>query len=330
LRSQFTAAVRARALDVASRTLRALRAHSVHVTATTLGELLAAASDADDCDAALLALSAVAERPGKPARLDEGTLLAALGAATRTRNVALADAAWAALEATAAARGAPPSAASYATLMASRAGRGDLEGAFRALAALQEAHGGDNLPPGALAPLVAACTGGPDALDAAYYTVERMRSSDQTTGVAALNVVIAACARAGDVGRAFETFEEIERTFGEAPTVASYNALLAACVWHGRAWAAPRMEEEMRAKGVVPDATTRALLLDAALAARDLPAAMARLADAVRDGESPPRDTLRRLLTHTRRAGDEPAREEVLRAMRGLGVAYARAPDASD
>ncbi len=316
--------MRARALDVAGRALEALQAQGVHATAPSLGELVAAAAEAHDCELALRALTALAARPGKPALLDEGTLVAALGAATRMRHVPLADAAWAALEATAEARGAPPCAASYAALLASRAGRGDLEGAFCALTALQQAHGSEELPPGALAPLVAACTGGPDALDEAYYTVERLHARGEAAGVSALNVVIAACARAGDVGRAFETFEEMERTFGAAPTTASYNALLSACVWHGRAWAAPRMEEEMRAKGIAADATTRALLLDATLAARDTPAALARLQVAVRDKEPPPRDTLRRLLSHTKREGDEEARAKVLLAMKSFGVGHMR------
>ncbi len=311
-------------LDVAVHAFDALQSLDAQAAAPTLAALVGAAAEAHDAPLALRALAALSARRGAPTLLDEGTLVAALGAAARTRSRELEEAAWAALEATAAARGAPPSDAAYAALMASRAARGELEGAFRALAQLQRAHTERELPPGALAPLVAACSGGADALDAAYYTVERLHGRGETVGATALNVVIAACARAGDVGRAFETFEEIERTFAMAPTTASYNALLGACVWHGRAWAAPRLADEMAAKGVEPDATTRALLLDGALAARDLPAALVQLQAAVAIGEAPPRDTLRRLLMQTKRVGDDAALATVEAAMEALGVGHVR------
>jgi pentatricopeptide repeat protein len=302
---QCYSAARGRVMDVADRALRALVQVGAHPSPALCGEVLVVAADVNDCELALRALTYAGN-----AHLDEGALLAAMGCAARGRHAALADAAWAALQATTAARGVPPSAASYASLLACRAACGDVEGAFRALHSLQAVA--QELPPSALAPLVAACAGGPEALDAAYYTVQRLHAAGEGAGVAALNVVVAACAKAGDVQRAFETFEEIEGpTFGLAPTTASYNALLGACVWHGHAFAAQRLEEEMRAKGVLPDATTAGLLIDAALAQRDLAGAMARL-----DGELPARDAMRRLLAYTRRAGDEAARAAVLQAMR--------------
>jgi hypothetical protein len=58
---------------------------------------------------------------------------------------------------------------------------------------------------------------------------------------------------------------------------------------------------------VALNATTSTLLLDAALATRNMPAALSLLQEAVRTGEVPPRDTLWRLLMQTKRVGDNAA-----------------------
>ncbi len=289
-----------------------------------LVELLAAAADAHDCELALSAFASLKARAGAPLLVDEGTLVAVLAAAARRRNAALATEAWAALEQTTTARSLPPAPGSFLALAAARAACGDLESAFRALLALQGAHPALEVPEGALMPLITACSGGPSALDGAYFTLERLRDAGERVSPAALNVVIAACARAGDVSRAFETFDEIEPAFGAAPDVASFNALLTACVWHGRASAAPRLVAEMEAKGIAPDATTRALLVDGALAARDVQAAMRHVQAAVQAGVSLSRDTLRRLQAYLERNGDDQARATLADALTRFGIGHLR------
>lgn len=326
LNTTFMCAVKVRNMGVASWTLAALLARGAHPDAHRLGEMAAAAAELHDAPACCEAVAAHAAHPAvgaSGARLDEGTLVAALDCAARTKHARLEDLAWRGVEAAAAARGGPPSVASFASVVASRSSRAALDAAFDALAQLGAAHPGADGDAAVLAPLVGEVCGAAEALDGAYYVLEARAQRGLPVSPAQLNAVVAACSQAGDVVRAFETFDAFA-SLGVTPDVGTYNALLAGCVWHGRAAAAPQLVGAMRAAGVQPDDTTRALEIDAALAVGDAATALARIEEAAAAGRALRRDTVRRLLAHVTRHGTHNGLNRVLAAVNKLGLVNMR------
>ena len=104
-----------------------------------------------------------------------------------------------------------------------------------------------------------------EAVDRAYYHLERRHSQQRSVSVHSLDVVVLACGKLGDEDRAVETMESYSN-FGIEPRTQSYNALLLSCSGRHRAHQHSTVFEAMVRNGIKPNHHTfRSLIRQAVL-----------------------------------------------------------------
>ena len=263
---------------------------------TLVVDVLGVGVDRQDCELITFALTHLG--PAAAAAIDQGTLVAVLNAAARKQHALLADQAWGALQQGARDHGTMPLPSAFAAAVAAQSACGNMDAAFALVQEAYTTHPDMDARHSVWMPLVRdCCSGGPQALDGAYFLLERRKQAGGSVHVVALNVVVAACCQAGDIQRACETFDTFESVFGVSPTLDTFHLLLGACTWNGRAGSADKMREELVRSGLQQTHITRGHLIEADIGQRNLDLAVTRLAEAAAAQELPPRLTLVRLRT---------------------------------
>lgn len=252
--------------------------------------------------------------------IDQGTLLAVLDTAARTKSKSLTLKAWDSVVSSSQVKGATPGPRLYAAVVAAHAACGETEAAFAALLGAYKDHPDMTTSPSAWMPLVRSCCGGPAALDDAYYILERLRNSGATVPVTALNVVVAACGLSGDIERVFETFDAFERTFGVRPDLETFHLLLSACSWNGLASSVAQVHAVMGQHSLKPSNVTTGHLIDADIGQRRFDAATSRVCEAHVADELPPRQTLNRLRLALKEECDSANLEKLSHALAAANV----------
>lgn len=242
-------------------------------------------------------------RPPVLLSAEEGLVVSALGAAGRTYNSTLLDAAWSILRRSLRQKRAP-SPETYLAKIYAHSSLGQLQRAFASLNEFETVYGNSEevdqelfSPFTSLYPLVVACcTNGFSTLDSVYIQLENLSRADPPyKSVAALNCVILGCANIWDLDRAYETFEAISEKIGMTPDVHSYNALMSAFGKLKKTAEASKVFEHLLSLGVKPNATTYSLLVDTHLVNRDQKAALSVIDAMVEAGFTPSKETLKRV-----------------------------------
>jgi hypothetical protein len=285
---------------------------------TLVVDVLGVGVDRQDCELITFALTHLG--PAAAAAIDQGTLVAVLNAAARKQHALLADKAWGALQQGARDHGIVPLPSAFAAAVAAQSACGNKDAAFSLVGEAYTTHPSMDARHSVWMPLVRACAGGPQALDGAYFLLERRKQAGSAVHVAALNVVVAACCLAGDIQRACETFDTFESVFGVSPTLDTFHLLLRACTWNGRAGSADKMQEELARSGLQQTHITRGHLIEADIGKRRLDLAVSRLAEAAAAQELPPRQTLARLRTALEEEQHREGLDLLQRALSDAGV----------
>ncbi|CAL9072063.1 unnamed protein product [Musa textilis] len=242
-------------------------------------------------------------RPPVLLSAEEGLAVSALGAAGRTYNSTLLDAAWSILRRSLRQKRAP-SPETYLAKIYAHSSLGQLQRAFASLNEFETVYGNSEevdqelfSPFTSLYPLVVACCkNGFSTLDSVYIQLENLSRADPPyKSVAALNCVILGCANIWDLDRAYETFEAISEKIGMTPDVHSYNALICAFGKLKKTAEACKVFEHLLSLGVKPNAMTYSLLVDAHLINRDQKAALSVIDAMVEAGFTPSKETLKKV-----------------------------------
>lgn len=260
---------------------------------TLVVDVLGVGVDRQDCGLIRFALTQLG--PAAAGGIDQGTLIAVLNAAARRQDAQLADQAWGALQQGARNHSTVPLPAAFAAAVAAQSACGNIDAAFTLVQEAYVTHPAMDARPSVWMSLVRACAGSPQALDGAYFLLERRRQAGRSVHVAALNVVVAACCQAGDIQRACETFDTFGPVFGVGPTLETFHLLLGVCTWNGRAASADKMREELVRSGLQQTQVTVGHLIEADIGQRRLDLALQRLVEAAAAQQLPPRQTLARL-----------------------------------
>uniref|UniRef100_A0A7S1R171 Pentatricopeptide repeat-containing protein-mitochondrial domain-containing protein n=1 Tax=Neobodo designis TaxID=312471 RepID=A0A7S1R171_NEODS len=107
---------------------------------------------------------------------------------------------------------------------------------------------------------VAECLSSAEAVDRAYFHLEKRKADGKAVSVHTLDVIVLACAKLGDEDRAVETMESYA-TLGVHPRAQSYNALLVLCGGRNKARQHRTIFEAMLRNGVKPNYHTLRLLI---------------------------------------------------------------------
>ena len=136
--------------------------------------------------------------------------------------------------------------------------------------------------------------------------------------VSVYNAVLAAMGRERRFNAAFKLFQQMKKR-GLEPDAYTYTALLTACAdaRGNQPAAAVRLLEEMRERGVPPGVMGYNAAIAVAAADGDGERALELLEMLAADGERPDRRTYAGLLRAIEESGDVDAAEEVLEALRG-------------
>jgi len=296
-----------------------------------------------DLGACLLAMVPDALQPQKPTHhfpilLEEGMLLKWLDYSAATADGSLARAAWRALDlclsrADVPKPGAPldrPCPASYHAYIHALAAAGQIEDAFKAVAALEAAY---RDRPELAAPLpelnvlVEVISRSKEEVDRAFFMLDHLREAGGTVTPGMLNCVLAGCAQLRDTARLWETYEYFASA-ALTPNVNTFNVMMYGLGRCGQLNDAARTMDEMARAGVVPNVQSHELAVQNRLRARDLLGALAALDDMIAAGLEPPNLLTLSLLQWCDRAGDTEGRDKVMALMRRQHNAWGRAaPD---